>query len=183
MNRHSKLAAGVVFLLLVPNLLAIDHGHGFGEPFEFSGKRIVFTTWYWVRQGQTEWRNAAGKSVFADKQEMAGPFDAHFERMLPRGRMFQSFAQLIHLIVEDGGHEGQCQVPTVWRRPAQRTVGQSARLSESVHVVDDLRRWYDGNKKPTHDRLSGAEDCPDAPRQSSWTGAGWLARGQQPPLG
>jgi hypothetical protein len=39
-----------------------------------------------VRQGQTDWRNAEGKSVFADKAEMAGPFDAHFENIDgPRG--------------------------------------------------------------------------------------------------
>src|SRR5262245_26521673 len=60
---------------------AVDHAKPFGEPYEIAGKRIVFTTWYWVRQGQTEWLNAAGKSVFADKKEMAGPFDAHFENI------------------------------------------------------------------------------------------------------
>jgi hypothetical protein len=66
---------------IVTHAGAVDHTKPFGEPYELLGKRIVFTTWMWVRQGQTEWTNAAGKSVFADKSEMAGPFDAHFENI------------------------------------------------------------------------------------------------------
>src|SRR6266550_2318274 len=72
------LATCLLLLAIAHEACALDHAEPFGEPFELSGKRIVFTTWYWVRQGQTEWLNAEGKSVFADKKEMAGPFDAHF---------------------------------------------------------------------------------------------------------
>lgn len=54
------------------------HQKGYGEPYELSGHRMVFTTWYWVRPGQQDWRDDQGKSVFADKSVMAGPYDAHF---------------------------------------------------------------------------------------------------------
>ena len=81
MTRSFLLAGAAVGLLLgnIPRtVLALDHEKGYGEPYELAGKRLVFTTWYWVRPGQHDWVNAAGKSVFADNKEMAGPFDARF---------------------------------------------------------------------------------------------------------
>jgi hypothetical protein len=105
MSNATRWAAAAACLLLVAsarNARALDHAKPFGEPFEFPGKRIVFTTWYWVRQGQTEWVNAAGKSVFADKQEMAGPYDAHFENIDgPRG---------VRLIAEQARRGGKLEV-------------------------------------------------------------------------
>src|SRR4051812_31201428 len=75
------IASLALIACLSGQALGLDHAQPFGEPYVVSGKRIVFTTWNWVRQGQTEWLNADGKSVFADKKEMAGPFDAHFENI------------------------------------------------------------------------------------------------------
>ncbi|WP_428939071.1 hypothetical protein [Fontivita pretiosa] len=57
---------------------AVVHEKGYGEPYDPAGKRIVFTTWYWVRPGQMDWQDDSGRSVFANKSVMAGPFDAHF---------------------------------------------------------------------------------------------------------
>src|SRR5689334_20715638 len=74
------IVAALVFTV-AQSARALDHDRGYGEPYELAGKRLVFTNWMWVRQGQTEWLNAAGKSVFADKSEMAGPFDARFENV------------------------------------------------------------------------------------------------------
>ena len=69
-----------IFILLVvaTPASAIIHDKGHGEPYDVGSKRIVFTTWYWVRPGQMDWRDKDGKSVFADKAVMAGPRDAHY---------------------------------------------------------------------------------------------------------
>ena len=77
--RHSVTRwTGIVLLLIASHARALDHTKPYGEPYELAGKRLVFTNWLWVRQGQTEWLDAQGKSVFTDKSVMAGPFDAHF---------------------------------------------------------------------------------------------------------
>lgn len=57
---------------------AIIPDKGYGEPYDVGGKRIVFTSWYWVRPGQMDWQDEAGKSVFADKKVLAGPYDSRF---------------------------------------------------------------------------------------------------------
>jgi hypothetical protein len=55
------------------------------ERYILLGKRMVFTNWYFVRQGNFTWLDKDGKSVFFSKQAL-GPWDARFqERALPRG--------------------------------------------------------------------------------------------------
>ncbi|UCD27461.1 MAG: hypothetical protein JSV03_10080 [Planctomycetota bacterium] len=65
---------------------AIEHGKPVGEPYQPLGKRLVFTTWYFVRPGQLDWVDAEGKSVYASKAVKHGPFDAQFKLYdAPRG--------------------------------------------------------------------------------------------------
>jgi hypothetical protein len=75
---------------------AVDHNKPFGEPYELLGKRIVFTTWYFVRPGQPQWQSASGAEV--PLSSSAGPWDGslkYFEH--PFG---------IRLIVERAQHVG-----------------------------------------------------------------------------
>ncbi len=65
-------------IILSSPALAIVHDKGYGEPYDVGGKRLVFTTWYWVRPGQIDWRDKEGNSVYAKKEVDAGPFDASF---------------------------------------------------------------------------------------------------------
>lgn len=67
-----------LFFGLSEGAVGMYHSKGFGEPYELAARRMVFTTWYWVRPGQQDWRDDQGKSVFADKSVMAGPYDSHF---------------------------------------------------------------------------------------------------------
>jgi hypothetical protein len=81
------LATGLV-LFLPHEAAAIYHELGWGEPFAMTGKRMAFTTWYWVRPGQFDWQDDQGKSVFADRRVMAKPDDPHthwHEYDLPHG--------------------------------------------------------------------------------------------------
>ncbi len=78
-NPHNAyLIAFALLLTLSHPAAAIVHDKGYGEPYDVGSKRIVFTTWYWVRPGQMDWRDKEDKSVFANKKVMAGPFDAHY---------------------------------------------------------------------------------------------------------
>ena len=43
--------------------LAVDHTRSVGEPYALAGKRLVFTNWYYIRPGQIDWKDDAGKSV------------------------------------------------------------------------------------------------------------------------
>src|SRR5215218_4699677 len=66
------VVASICLLLAYPRAArAIVHEKGYGEPYDVHGKRIVFTTWYWVRPGLMDWRDDNDKSVFADKKVMA----------------------------------------------------------------------------------------------------------------
>ena len=58
-------------LLPTPPALAMHPELPHGEPYQLAGNRIVFTTWYWVRPGQFDWRNDEGQSVYADRSVMA----------------------------------------------------------------------------------------------------------------
>jgi hypothetical protein len=81
---------------------AIIHDKGYGEPYDVRGKRIVFTNWYWVRPGQMDWQDDSGKSVFADRSVMAGPFDSHFVNIDgPWG---------VRLIAEDAQRGGKLEI-------------------------------------------------------------------------
>lgn len=79
-----------VSLLLAAPMTALGQYHelGYGEPYPLAGKRMVFTTWYWVRQGQFDWVNDEGKSVFAKRDVFAKPGDPtiHFKEIdVPHG--------------------------------------------------------------------------------------------------
>ena len=81
------LVTGLV-VFMPQRAVAIHHELGWGEPFEMMGKRMAFTTWYWVRPGQFDWQDDEGKSVFADRSVMAKANDPHthwVEYDLPHG--------------------------------------------------------------------------------------------------
>jgi hypothetical protein len=49
-----------------------------GEPYELAGKRLVFTSWFFVRPGNLAWVNSQGAGVTVSGNE--GPWGAHFRR-------------------------------------------------------------------------------------------------------
>lgn len=51
-----------------------------GEPYALAGKRMVFTSWYFIRAGGYAWRSPTGEAVNCSKTQCLGPWDAHFER-------------------------------------------------------------------------------------------------------
>jgi hypothetical protein len=71
------LAAAVLLIGSAHQALGSYHELGYGEPYELEGKRIVFTTWYWVKPGQFDYVNDEGKSVFARRDVKALPGDPH----------------------------------------------------------------------------------------------------------
>ncbi len=46
-----------------------------GHPYELAGKRIIFTSWYYIQPGDLDWLNKEGKSVYVHGDE--GMFDAY----------------------------------------------------------------------------------------------------------
>jgi hypothetical protein len=58
-----------------------------GEPYELAGKRIVFTSWYFIRPGGYAWKDEKGQTVSVTRTIPVGPWDANFERKwdTPRG--------------------------------------------------------------------------------------------------
>jgi hypothetical protein len=80
-------AACLLMLLTFPGIAhAVDHTRSVGEPYGLAGTRMAFTNWYYIRPGQLDWKDAAGKSVYGDSKTAAGPNDAHFDIYLaPRG--------------------------------------------------------------------------------------------------
>lgn len=75
-----------------------------GEPYELAGKRLVFTSWYFVRTGGLNWVDDQGNSVAASRQHKIGPWGAHFRRSddAPRG---------VRLVVERPEREGPIVKP------------------------------------------------------------------------
>ena len=72
----------LLLLLSTPEARALDHTKPFGEPYELLGKRIAFTTWYFVRPGQPQWYDPkTGKEVGTDAA--AAPFDMAFRYLEP----------------------------------------------------------------------------------------------------
>jgi len=49
-----------------------------GEPYELAGKRLVFTSWYYVRPGSFAWVDDKGNGVTVVGSQ--GPWEAHFRR-------------------------------------------------------------------------------------------------------
>ena len=83
----SALAVAVFMTLttLATKAPAFEHGKAISEPYKLAGKRMVFTTWYFVRPGQLDWLDATGKSVFTSKAPF-GPTDCRFVGIdTPRG--------------------------------------------------------------------------------------------------
>ena len=70
-----------LILLAWPSLAqALYQDLSWGEPYAApAGKRIVFTTWYWVVPGQPIWIDDEGKEVTASGTVAAGPFDSHYD--------------------------------------------------------------------------------------------------------
>ncbi len=55
-----------------------------GEPYDLAGKRLFFTSWYYIRPGKLDWLNAKGESVYVKGSE--GPWGAHYKGIdTPRG--------------------------------------------------------------------------------------------------
>ncbi|WP_428937938.1 hypothetical protein [Fontivita pretiosa] len=71
------IVAGVVIAtgLFVRPAGAIEHDRPAGEPYQLAGRRIVFTTWYFVRPGAPEWIDAKTGGPFAPGVKV-GPHDA-----------------------------------------------------------------------------------------------------------
>lgn len=57
-----------------------------GDPYDLSGKRIVFCNWYYVRPGFFTWKDATGKNVSSSQDPTIGPWDAQLELQdVPQG--------------------------------------------------------------------------------------------------
>jgi hypothetical protein len=58
-----------------------------GEPYELAGKRMVFTSWYYVRPGGYAWVDEQGNPVSARRDLKIGPWGPRFQRAddAPRG--------------------------------------------------------------------------------------------------
>lgn len=69
----SVSAAGINFDLVDPDTWT-------GESYDLAGKRMVFTSWYYIRAGGYAWCSPTGKTVNCSKTECLGPWDATFER-------------------------------------------------------------------------------------------------------
>jgi hypothetical protein len=65
---------------ILQTALALNPDKGAGEPYTLAGKRLVFTTWLFVRSGQLDWADDKGNSVYAKADVKAGPMDAHFRK-------------------------------------------------------------------------------------------------------
>jgi hypothetical protein len=68
----------VVCLRMNPVAHALEHDKPFGEPYQLAGKRIVFTTWYFVRPGQPDWQKPDGAGGYSGDAKV-GAFDAAFK--------------------------------------------------------------------------------------------------------
>src|SRR5688572_9293165 len=79
-------------ILLLPLAGGVAHAQyhdlGYGEPYELAGRRMVFTTWYWVKQGQHDWVDNQGHTVFAKRSVKSLPGDpnTHWKELdVPHG--------------------------------------------------------------------------------------------------
>ncbi len=118
----------LVVMAVTPKIShSMYHDKGYGEPYELLGKRIVFTTWYWVRPGQMDWRDDEGKSVFADKGVMAGPLDSHFINIDgPWG---------VRLIAEQA-ERGRLEI-----KPEHAWEAKGIRVAEMLQAEGIIRGW------------------------------------------
>lgn len=98
-----------------------------GEPYELTGKRLVFTNWYYVRPGSYGWYDAKGGNVSASRQAALGPWEAHFQRRDdPHG---------IRLIAQPAERRGPI---IALERPWEQTGVSAGTL---LHEGDKYRFW------------------------------------------
>ncbi|MBN2357796.1 hypothetical protein JXO59_16920 [candidate division KSB1 bacterium] len=57
---------------------ATDHSRPVLEPYQLTGKRLVFTNWFYVRPGHFDWLDDEGKSVYTKKDVRLDERSAHF---------------------------------------------------------------------------------------------------------
>ena len=112
LQRLLACLACLVGLGIANRALALDHAKPFGEPYELLGKRLAFTTWYFVRPGQPQWFDPkTGHEI--DTDATAGPFDHSFRLLeAPFG---------IRLITEPAQRSG----PIIPRNPEATRGGTS----------------------------------------------------------
>lgn len=82
---------------------AVPRDRWTGEPYDLAGRRLTFTSWYYVRPGGYGWVNDRGEGVSASRAPL-GPWDARFRRGddAPRG---------IRLVVEKPERRGPIVAP------------------------------------------------------------------------
>src|SRR5262245_14969332 len=90
MNSAKRTLGAAMFVGLLlgsigRDVLAVEHPKPQGEPYALAGKRLVFTTWAFVRTGQLDWADDKGETVYAQPVKI-GPADARFRTfMAPSG--------------------------------------------------------------------------------------------------
>jgi hypothetical protein len=55
----------IFLFFLSPAIQATDHKKPVMEPYALQGKRMVFTSWFYIRPGHFDWLNEKGESVYA----------------------------------------------------------------------------------------------------------------------
>lgn len=86
-----------------PVMLAVEHTKGQGEPYALAGKRLVFTTWIFVRPGELRWLNDTGQAIGGESGIISGPWAAHAQRML--------FPHGVRLVVEPAKRNDKPFIP------------------------------------------------------------------------
>ena len=99
-----------------------------GEPYDLAGKRLVFTSWYYVRPGGYGWVDDQGRGVSANRALKIGPWGAHFRPAddAPKG---------IRLVVDEPRRHGPLVAP---ERPWEE-MGLSIRCI--IKDGDKYRAW------------------------------------------
>jgi hypothetical protein len=81
----AALLLGLVLTTTPRDAWAVEHTKPQGEPYALAGKRLVFTTWAFVRTGQLDWADEKGETVYAQPVKI-GPTGAKFRTfMAPSG--------------------------------------------------------------------------------------------------
>ena len=121
------IASATVLFVLTCDTRALDHTKPFGEPYELLGKRLAFTTWYFVRPGQPQWYDPkTDREVGTDAT--AGPFDMSFRYLArPHG---------IRLVAEPAQRQG----PIIPRDPPDRKSGGTS-IFAIIKDGDVYRAW------------------------------------------
>ncbi|MDD2763163.1 MAG: hypothetical protein PHE83_04205 [Opitutaceae bacterium] len=96
-----------------------------GEPYALAGRRLVFTTWKFIRSGSFKWLNRAGQNVTVAGSE--GPWDATMERTdQPVG---------IRLVAQPARRTGELV------RPEKPWEAKGVSLTTVLPDGDRLRAW------------------------------------------